>query len=146
MADGSGTKKKQCSKAHSAKLELSQIIMTLFKNFIVLGSMLLILQIHSGDKFSLQAIMEDGKMLRSKLSFLIILTLMLTFLSIIDRYIYNNLMLGIGLGMGVAVIVLMHPDLGTKAKEMVSGVADAAEVAVVPAAAAAAVVQTIPDA
>ena len=92
--------------------------------------------------------MEDGKMLRSKLSFLIILTLMLTFLSIIDRYIYNNLMLGIGLGMGVAVIVLMHPDLGTKAKEMVSGVADAAEVAVVPAAAAAAaaVVQTIPDA
>ena len=130
MAQGSGSgansvppNKEKCSKAYTAKLELSQIIMTLFKNFVVLGSMLLILQIHSGDKFGLQAILKDGKMLTSKISFLIILTLMLTFLSIIDRYIYNNLMLGIGLGMGVVIIVLMHPNLGVKAKEMVEEVA-----------------------
>ena len=124
MADesGSGTNKKQCSKAHSAKLELAQIIMTLFKNFVVLGSMFLILHIHNAGKIGLSAAIGDGKSLLKSAPFLIILTLMLTFLSVIDIFIYNNLMLGLGLGMGVAVIALLYPDIASKGTSVIEEV------------------------
>ena len=119
MAQGSGSGNgKQCSKGHSAKLELVQIIITLFKNFVVLGSMFLILHIHSAGKISMKQAMGDGKALLKSAPFLIILTLMLTFLSIIDIYIYNNLMLGLGLGMGVAIIYLLYPNIAIKGDNM----------------------------
>ena len=111
---------KKCSKSHMAKLELSNIIVTLFKNFVILSSIFLILHIqHHGGP--VKAFKSDFSQLGKGIYFIIILTLMLTFLSIIDVFIYNNLMLGMGLGMGVAVVILLYPnfirELGNEAVE-----------------------------
>jgi len=97
---------KKCSKEYRARLELTTIIMTLFKNFVILGSIFLILQFHKGA--SITDAWDNLSQLGGQIQYLIILTLMLTFISIIDRFIYNNLMLGLGLGLGVAIVYILQ--------------------------------------
>ena len=103
---------KKCSKQYQAQLELTTIIITLFKNFVILGSMFLIL--HIKNEGGIQGAFQNLKGMVGHIQYLVILTLMLTFVSIIDRFIYNNLMLGLGLGLGVAIIYILFPDMAKK--------------------------------
>ena len=141
MATSGSGSNKQCSQSHLAQLELSQIIITLFKNFVVLGTMFLVLHIHGagGMGDGLQNLINPSNLWKNG-TFLIILTFMLTFLSIIDRFIYNNMMLGLGLGMGVAVIVLIYPDIIKRGNEAAMVSLDAGNVAAAAAPTAAAAV------
>ena len=115
MADDDKKKEddpKKCSKQYQAQLELTTIIITLFKNFVILGSMFLIL--HIKNEGGIQGAFQNLKGMVGHIQYLVILTLMLTFVSIIDRFIYNNLMLGLGLGLGVAIIYILFPDMAKK--------------------------------